>query len=164
MQFVKEMMTGSSARTLTGPDPVRAHVQEGRRTPPLLAHWLDVRRTKSPRGETASITPTLGSRPDVAVPLQLLGKLDGQGVVAATSPLANRRSRILFVTEKKRRMRFMVDFGADVSAIPTTPAYRLTPHLSLPLHSINHSSIGTLGQKFISLDLGFATRSLSSLY
>ncbi len=48
----------------------------------------------------------------------------------------------------------MVDSGADVSAIPATPAYRLTPHLSLPLHAITHSSIPTFGQKFISLDLG----------
>ncbi len=75
-------------------------------------------------------------------------------MVAATSPLANCRSRILFVTEKKRRLRLMVDSGADVSAIPATPVDRLTPHLSLILHAINHSSIRTFGQKFISLDLG----------
>ncbi len=96
--------------------------------------------------------------------LQLLGKLDGHGVVAATSPLANRGRGILFVTEKKRRLRFMVASGADVSEIPVIPADRLTPHLSLPLHAIHHSSIRTFAQKFNSVDLGFATRSLSSLH
>ncbi len=50
----------------------------------------------------------------------------------ATSPLANRRSRILFVTEKKTRLRFMVDSGAEVSAIPATPADRLTPTFPFP--------------------------------
>ncbi len=85
--------------------------------------------------------------------LQLLGKLDSQGVVAVTFPLANRGHRILFVTEKKRRLRFMVASGADVSEIPVTPADRRTPHLSLPLHAINHSPIRTLGQKFISFPI-----------
>ncbi len=56
------------------------------------------------------------------LPLFLFGKRGHQAQIVALSPGDSARSRVLYIHERNSGERSMVDYGADVSAIPLSHA------------------------------------------
>ena len=83
----------------------------------------------------------------------MFGKRGGQEVNATNLP-DGRSSRILYIKDRNSRLRFMIDTGADVSAIPPSQEERRRINSSFSLQAVNHSSIATFGNKSINIDLG----------
>nr|VZI26829.1 unnamed protein product [Spirometra erinaceieuropaei] len=59
-----------------------------------------------------------------------------------------------YVRETRSDIRFLVDTGAQLSVIPTTPADRRCPNPGLFLQAVNTSPITTFGTCSLSLDIG----------
>lgn len=73
---------------------------------------------------------------------------------ATNSPGGLIFSRILFIKDRELCLKFMIDTGADVSAIPPSSDERRHINPNFSLHAVNRSSIPTFGNKSIRLDLG----------
>ena len=73
-----------------------------------------------------------------------------------TSPTGSlpHTSRLFYITDKTTGTRFLVDTGAEVSAIPPSRSERRSPSPNLKLQAANHSSIATYGERSLSLNLG----------
>ncbi len=84
-------------------------------------------------------------------------------LIAASSPGDSARSRVLYIHERNSGKRFMIDSGADVSAIPTTHADRQRPNIGFTLQAVNRTSIKTYGQRLLKLNLGLR-RSFSHIF
>ena len=82
-----------------------------------------------------------------------VGKRQGQPL-AATSGSGQNICRLFYVTDRLTGCRFLVDTGAQVSAIPPTPAQRKHPQEGLHLQAVNNSTIATYGNQLMTLDLG----------
>ena len=62
--------------------------------------------------------------------------------------------RLFYVTDRSTGFRFLMDTGAQVSAIPPTPVQRKHPQKGLCLQAVNNSTIATYGNQLLTLDLG----------
>jgi hypothetical protein len=58
----------------------------------------------------------------------------------------------LFVTDRKTKMRFLVDTGANISVLPKTKGQTSTP-LPFQLYAANNTVIPTYGEKTLEIDL-----------
>ena len=83
----------------------------------------------------------------------VFGKQASQAVNATNLP-GGRSSRILYIQDRVLRLKFMVDTGADISAIPPSPDERRHINPNFSLRAVNRSSISTFGNKSMRLDLG----------
>ncbi len=86
---------------------------------------------------------------------QTIGKPQSGVELAASSATANKescRNFRLFVTDKKTRLRFPVDSGADVSLIPNTSKHKFISDYKL--YAANNTEIDTFGSEILVLDLG----------
>ena len=88
-----------------------------------------------------------------ATALPKIGKRLGQSL-SATSATGCLPSRLLFLTDRNSRRRFLIDTGAEVSVIPPSNADRRNKHDCLALRAVNGSSIATYGTRSLTLDLG----------
>ncbi|VDM06272.1 unnamed protein product [Schistocephalus solidus] len=61
---------------------------------------------------------------------------------------------IFYACDRKRGRSFLVDNGAQISAIPSTAAVRRCANNGLFLQSVNFSPIATSGPRSLSLDIG----------
>ena len=68
--------------------------------------------------------------------------------VAGLSP-----SHLFYISDHSTNLNFLVDTGAEVSAIPPTRANRNNCQNGLTLQAINNTSIPTYGKRSLSLDL-----------
>ncbi len=95
-----------------------------------------------------------GKRQAMPLPLLLCGKRGHHALITAPSPGVSARSRVLFIHERYSGKRFMIDSGADVSAIPPTHADHQRPNSGFTLQAVNRTSIKTYGQRLLKLNLG----------
>ncbi|BHF82425.1 hypothetical protein SprV_0802556300 [Sparganum proliferum] len=65
----------------------------------------------------------------------------------------SRPSRLFYVNDKSRGLRFLVDTGAEVSVIAPLRRHRLKPS-QFSLQAANSTTISTYGQRSLTLDLG----------
>jgi len=65
-------------------------------------------------------------------------------------------SRRLFIVDKKSKITFLVDTGADFSVWPASPHHKwsIKHDNNFTLFAANGSTINTYGEKIISLDVG----------
>ena len=64
------------------------------------------------------------------------------------------RSRLLYVTDKHSKTRFLIDTGAEVSVFPATRQEKLYRREGIILTAANNSIIHTYGKRDLTLDLG----------
>ena len=81
------------------------------------------------------------------------GKRPGQSLVA-TNATGQRVGRLLYVTDRESRLRFLVDTGAEVSIIPPSKAERKNRQDTIGLLAANGSPIVTYGTRSLTLNLG----------
>jgi len=72
----------------------------------------------------------------------------------ATSGSGQNICHLFYVTDRSTGLRFLVDTGAQVSAIPPTPVQCKHPQEGLCLQAVNNSTISTYGNQLLTLDLG----------
>ena len=72
----------------------------------------------------------------------------------ATSAAGRRSGRLLYVTDRESRLRFLVDTGAEVSIIPPSKAERKNRQDTFGLLAANGSPIVTYGTRSLTLNLG----------
>ncbi|XP_037505656.1 uncharacterized protein LOC119381980 [Rhipicephalus sanguineus] len=65
-----------------------------------------------------------------------------------------RHSRPFHVTDRRTKVRCLVDTSADICVLPSTLAERRQPPDSHPLTAVNGSTVRTYGQKSVTLDIG----------
>ena len=82
-----------------------------------------------------------------------VGKRKGQQL-AATSPAGRLTSRLFYVSNRSTRTRFLVDTGAEVSAVPRSFAQRGVTSQGPSLQAVNNTTIATYGTCSLTLDLG----------
>ena len=63
-------------------------------------------------------------------------------------------SRLLYVTDKHSKTRFLIDTGAEVSVFPATRQDKLYRREGIVLTAANNSIIHTYGKRDLTLDLG----------
>ncbi len=88
--------------------------------------------------------------PDVQL---LCGKREHHTLIAESSSSESARNHVLYIHERKFGKRFIVDSGADVSAIPPTHADRQRLNGGLTLQAVNQTSIKTYGRRLLKLSL-----------
>ena len=89
--------------------------------------------------------------------LIFFGKRSHQRLKAASSSGSSTHSRLFYVTDRKTGTRFLVDTGAEVhNSDPPSSQQRKFPS-KITLQAVNHTPIGTYGQKSVTLDLGIFT-------
>ena len=71
------------------------------------------------------------------------GKPRGQPLVA-TSAAGRQKGRLLYVTDRESRLRFLVDTGAEVSILPPSKAERKNRQNTFGLLAANSSPIVTV--------------------
>lgn len=81
------------------------------------------------------------------------GKRPGQSLVA-TNAAGQPTGRLLYVTDRESRLRFLVDTGAEVSIIPPSKAERKNRQDTFGLLAANGSPIVTYGTRSLTLNLG----------
>ena len=81
------------------------------------------------------------------------GKPPGQQL-AATSSAGHLTSRLFYVSDRSTRMNFLVDTGAEVSAIPRSRAQQNVSCQGNSLQAVNNTTIATYGTRSLTLDLG----------
>ena len=74
--------------------------------------------------------------------------------LAAAGESGPRTSKRLFVTDRLSKLSFLVDSGADVSAVPPTAAERLSRPATHDLVAANGTPIRSWGFRMVSVDLG----------
>nr|CDS27399.1 gag pol polyprotein [Hymenolepis microstoma] len=62
--------------------------------------------------------------------------------------------RLLYVVDSSSKLRFLVDTGSEVSAIPRSAEKRCLQATGIFLLAANNTKIPTSGRKFFNLDLG----------
>ncbi|VDM06474.1 unnamed protein product [Schistocephalus solidus] len=77
-------------------------------------------------------------------------KRQRQPVMAATADGQPRPSRFFYITEKSSGLRFLVDTGAEVSAIPPPRRHHLKPS-QFSIKAANSTAIHTYGQQPLGL-------------
>ncbi|XP_064479110.1 uncharacterized protein LOC135392325 [Ornithodoros turicata] len=99
---------------------------------------------------------------EVHSPLRLVGKL-GRGALTATSSLPGSSiSRLFYVTGPVSKMLFLLDTGAEVSVLPTSPSDRRRPAL-FHLTAVSRTTITVFRPQILNLNLGLR-RSFSWLF
>ena len=73
--------------------------------------------------------------------------------MATSLPGTTPPSRLFYVTDRPSGTRFLVDTGADISVIPSSPADKRRPP-SPTLQAVNKTFIQTYGEKSLTLDIG----------
>ena len=63
----------------------------------------------------------------------------------------------LFILDKKKGLKFLIDTGADVSAFPKPQSFAGPKH-DLELHAANGTSINTYGTTTLDIDFGLRHR------
>ena len=86
------------------------------------------------------------------IQIQETGKLSAPPLCAASSGGATKSCR-LFVTDRNSGRTFLIDSGADISAIPPSQE-DIRRSSDIRLYSANGGRINTYGEKLLSLDLG----------
>ena len=82
-----------------------------------------------------------------------VGKLPGQPLMA-TSVTGLHPCRLLYITDRSTRLRFLVDTGAQVSVIPPSPVERKFTHSILTLQAVNNTTIKTSGTRSLTVTFG----------
>nr|VZH99319.1 unnamed protein product [Spirometra erinaceieuropaei] len=88
---------------------------------------------------------------------QLLFKRPRQPVMVTTAAGPSRLSRLFYINDKSSGLRFLVDTGAEVSAILPLRRHHLKPS-KFSLQAANSTTISTYGQRSLTLDLGLRRR------
>ena len=81
------------------------------------------------------------------------GKRPGQSLVA-TNAAGQQTGRLLYVTDRESRLRFLVDTGAEVSIIPPSNVEKKNRQDTFGLLAANGSPIVTYGTRSLTLNLG----------
>ena len=81
------------------------------------------------------------------------GKPPGQQL-AATSSAGHPSSRLFYVSDRSTNMNFLVDTGAEVSAIPRSHVQPRVTCQGPGLQAVNNTTIATYGTRSLTLDLG----------
>ena len=81
------------------------------------------------------------------------GKPPGQRL-AATSSAGHLTSRLFYVSDRSTKMSFLVDTGAEISAIPRSHAQQRVSCKGPSLQAVNNTMIATYGTRSLTLDLG----------
>ena len=82
-----------------------------------------------------------------------IGKPTGQQL-AATSSAGHPASRLFYVNDRSTGLKFLVDTGAEVSAVPRSRAHQRTQCQGPALQAVNNTTIATYGTCSLTLDLG----------
>ena len=82
-----------------------------------------------------------------------VGKPPGQQL-AATSSAGHPTSRLFYVNDRSTGLKFLVDTGAEVSAVPRSRAYQRDQCQGPALQAVNNTTIATYGTCSLTLDLG----------
>lgn len=89
----------------------------------------------------------------MSLAVYLLGKRHGHALKTASVESPN-SGRLFYVTERRTKVRFLIDTGAEVSVVPPTMEERRQRQESPPLQAVNGSSIKAYGEKSLTLDIG----------
>ena len=81
----------------------------------------------------------------------------GNTVATTAASGQNQISCLFYVDDPSNGMKFLVDTGSEVSVIPPPHHHTLKPS-PFTLHAANGTTIGTYGQKSLTLDLGLRRR------
>lgn len=81
-------------------------------------------------------------------------KLSLTAIIAANSSLSQSSCR-LFIFDPMTKLRFLVDSGSDVSALPSSKFKHLSKKPDQSLNAANGSGIDVYGTKFLKMSLGF---------
>ena len=81
------------------------------------------------------------------------GKPPGQQL-AATSSAGHPSGRLFYVSDRSTNMNFLVDTGAEVSAIPRSYVQPRVICQGPGLQAVNNTTIATYGTRSLTLDLG----------
>ena len=82
-----------------------------------------------------------------------VGKLKGQQL-AATSPAGRLTSRLFHAYDRSMQMQFLVDTGAEVSAVPRSFVRQKLTCQGPSLQVVNNTTIATYGTRSLTLDIG----------
>ena len=82
-----------------------------------------------------------------------VGKPAGQQL-AATSSAGHQPSRLFYIADRSTCLKFLVDTGAEVSAVPRSRAQRKYHQQGPSLQAVNNTTIATYGTCSLTLDLG----------
>ena len=82
-----------------------------------------------------------------------VGKPPGQQL-AATSSAGHPTSRLFYVTDRSTKMQFLVDTGAEVSAVPRSRLQSRSLRQGPGLQAVNNTTIATYGTCSLTLDFG----------
>lgn len=74
--------------------------------------------------------------------------------ISRVAGTATDSSTLFFVVDRQSKRRFLIDTGAEVSAIPATAEHRRASKCVQSLQAVNGSSIATYGQRSLTLNLG----------
>ncbi|KAF6769226.1 hypothetical protein AHF37_12695 [Paragonimus kellicotti] len=82
------------------------------------------------------------------------GKLRSQPVMTTTALGTGSPSRRLFVRDSASNYIFLVDSGAEISVIPSSPKDKTRVNKNFVLTAANNTTINTYGQRSLTLNLG----------
>ena len=82
-----------------------------------------------------------------------IGKPAGQQLMA-TSSAGLQESRLFYVIDRSTKLKFLVDTGAEVSAVPRSRAQQKYLCQGPSLQAVNNTTIATFGTCSLTLDLG----------
>ena len=82
-----------------------------------------------------------------------VGKPAGQQLVA-TSSAGHQPNRLFYIADRSTWLKFLVDTGAEVSAVPRSRAQRKYHQQGPSLQAVNNTTIATYGTCSLTLDLG----------
>ena len=81
------------------------------------------------------------------------GKPAGQRIMA-TSSAGHQSSHLFYITDQSTNLRFLVDTGAEVSAVPQTRSQQKDHCQGPSLHAVNNTMIATYGTRSLTLNIG----------
>ena len=85
--------------------------------------------------------------------MRKIGKPAGQQLMA-TSSAGLQESRLFYVIDRSTKLKFLVDTGAEVSAVPRSHAQQKYLCQGPSLQAVNNTTIATFGTCSLTLDLG----------
>ena len=74
--------------------------------------------------------------------------------LAGMSSAGHLTSRLFYVTDRPTKMQFLVDTGAEVSAVPRSRTQQRVQCQGPSLQAVNNTTIKTYGTCSLTLDLG----------
>ncbi|BHF81753.1 hypothetical protein SprV_0802488700 [Sparganum proliferum] len=104
------------------------------------------------RSESTQVHPSLYIHAGLTT-----GKRPRQPVTATATAGQSRPSRLFYISDKSSGLRFLVDTGAEISAIPPPRRHHLKPS-QFSLQAANCTTINTYGQRSPTLDIGLRRR------